>query len=210
MWGHCSLAQCCETLWTTVLTNFSCGNLKRVVHYVRSFVLCFVILFFHVDIKILNCFIIYLSQWAPKIKKSFFNPFSFTASCENTMTLSVPGIPASCEKFPLSSQLNFWSTKSIFNQFSVFLKTLNALWVCLQYKHLRSMKRVIRSDKPVPLLLLLWSHKCDFGVEPRSNVFAGNFKFRPIVRFWLKSLRHFEKCSDIILIHKTTENKTQF
>jgi hypothetical protein len=34
-----------------------------------------------------------------------FNPF--TASCENTMTLSVPGVPASCEKFPHSSQLNF-------------------------------------------------------------------------------------------------------
>jgi hypothetical protein len=25
-----------------------------------------------------------------------------------------------------------------------------------------------------------------------------------------KSLGHFEKCSDIILIRKTTENKTQF
>jgi uncharacterized protein HemX len=33
------------------------------------------------------------------------NPF--TASCENAMTLSVPGVPASCEKFPHSSQLNF-------------------------------------------------------------------------------------------------------
>jgi hypothetical protein len=62
-----------------------------------------------------------------------FNPF--TASCENAMTLSVPGVPASCEKFPHSSQLNFWSTESIFNQFSVFLKILNALCVCLQYKH---------------------------------------------------------------------------
>jgi hypothetical protein len=60
-----------------------------------------------------------------------FNPF--TASCENAMTLSVPGVPASCEKFPHFSQLNFWSTESIFNQFSVFLKTLNALCVCLQY-----------------------------------------------------------------------------
>jgi hypothetical protein len=30
---------------------------------------------------------------------------SFTASYENAMTLSVPGIPASCEKFPHSSQL---------------------------------------------------------------------------------------------------------
>jgi hypothetical protein len=72
------------------------------------------------------------------IKQILFNPF--TASCENAMTLSVPGVPASCEKFPLSSQLNFWTTESIFNQFSVFLKTLNALCVCLQYKHPRSMK----------------------------------------------------------------------
>jgi hypothetical protein len=32
-----------------------------------------------------------------------FNPF--TASCENAMTLSVPGVPAFCEKFP-HSQVN--------------------------------------------------------------------------------------------------------
>jgi hypothetical protein len=101
--------------------------------------------------------------------KSGFNPF--TASCENAMTLSVPGIPASCEKFPDSSQLNFWSTESIFNHFSVFLKTLNALCVCLQHKHTRSVRRVIRSDKRVTLLLL-WSHKCDFGAEPRSRIIA--------------------------------------
>jgi hypothetical protein len=99
-----------------------------------------------------------------------FNPF--TASCENAMTLSVPSVPASCEKFPHSSQLNFWSTEPIFNQFSVFLKTLNALCVCLQYKHPRSIKRVITSDKPVTLLLLLWSHKCDFGAELRSRIIA--------------------------------------
>jgi hypothetical protein len=98
------------------------------------------------------------------------NPF--TASCENAMTLSVPRVLASCEKFPHASQLNFWSTQSIFNQFSVFLKTLNAFCVCLQYKHPRSMKRVIRADKPVTLLLLLWSHKYDFGAEPRSRIIA--------------------------------------
>jgi hypothetical protein len=98
----------------------------------------------------------------------FFNPF--TASCENAMTLSVPYVPASCEKFPHSSQLNSWSTESIFNQFILFLKTLKALCVCLQYKHPRSMKRVIRSVKPVTLLLLFWSHKCDFGAEPRSRI----------------------------------------
>jgi hypothetical protein len=84
----------------------------------------------------------------------------------------VPGFPASCEKFPHSSPLNFWSTESIFNQFSMFLRTLNALCVCLQYKHLRSIKRVIISDNPVTLLLLLWSHKCDFGAEPRSRLIA--------------------------------------
>jgi hypothetical protein len=33
------------------------------------------------------------------------NPF--TASCENAMSLSVPGVPAPCEKFPHSSQINF-------------------------------------------------------------------------------------------------------
>jgi hypothetical protein len=101
---------------------------------------------------------------------AIINPF--TASCENAMTVSVPGVPASCEKFPHSSQLNFWSTESILNQFSVFLKTLNALCVCLQYKHPRSMKRVIRLDKPVTLLLLFWSHKCDFGAEPMSRIIA--------------------------------------
>jgi hypothetical protein len=92
----------------------------------------------------------------PKFIFYLFNPF--TASCENTMTLSVPGVPASCKKFPHPSQLNFWSTESIFNQFSVFLKTLNALCICLQYKHPTSMKRVIKSDKPVTVLLLFWSH----------------------------------------------------
>jgi hypothetical protein len=90
------------------------------------------------------------------------------------MALSVPGVPASCEKFPHSSPLNFWSTESIFNQFSVLLKTLNALCVCLQYKHPGSIKRVIRSDKPVTLLLLLWPHKCDIGAEPRSRIIANS------------------------------------
>jgi hypothetical protein len=42
----------------------------------------------------------------------------------------------------------------------------------LQYKHPRSVERVIRSDKPVTLLLLLWSPKCDFGAEPRSRIIA--------------------------------------
>jgi hypothetical protein len=40
-----------------------------------------------------------------EMSRDVFNPF--TASCENAMTLSVPGVPASCEKFPHSSQLNF-------------------------------------------------------------------------------------------------------
>jgi hypothetical protein len=110
---------------------------------------------------------------------TLFNPF--TASFENAMTLSVTGVPASCEKFPHPSQLNFWSTKSIFNQFSVFLKTLNALCVWLQYKHPRSMQRVIRSDKPVTLLPLFWSHKCEFGAEPRSRIIATSSVIRLIV-----------------------------
>jgi hypothetical protein len=57
-------------------------------------------------------------QITEKCECTLINPF--TASCENAMTLSVPGVPASCDKFPHSSQLNFWSTESIFNQFSVF------------------------------------------------------------------------------------------
>jgi hypothetical protein len=101
----------------------------------------------------------------------------------NCLTLSPPAVKtqwlSQCQAFQrlvrssqYSSQLNFWSTESIFNQFSVFLKTLNVLCVCLQYKHPRSIKRVIRSDKPVTLLLLLWSHKCNFGTEPRSRIIA--------------------------------------
>jgi hypothetical protein len=108
--------------------------------------------------------------WCVTVNCLVLNPF--TASCENAMTLSVTDVPASCEKFPHSSQLNFWFTESIFNQFSVFLKTLNALCVWLQYKHPRSVERVIRSDKPVTLILLFWSHKCDFGAEPRSRIIA--------------------------------------
>jgi hypothetical protein len=34
------------------------------------------------------------------------------------------------------------------------------------------MKRVIRSDKPVTVLLLFWSHKCDIGAEPRNRIIA--------------------------------------
>jgi hypothetical protein len=42
----------------------------------------------------------------------------------------------------------------------------------LQCKHPMAMKIVIRSDKPVTLLLLFWSHKCDFGAEPSSRIIA--------------------------------------
>jgi hypothetical protein len=34
------------------------------------------------------------------------------------------------------------------------------------------MKRVIRSDKPVTVLLLFWSHQCDIGAEPRRRIIA--------------------------------------
>jgi hypothetical protein len=39
------------------------------------------------------------------VRDYMFNPF--TASCENAMSLSMPGVSAPCEKFPHSSQLNF-------------------------------------------------------------------------------------------------------
>jgi hypothetical protein len=98
----------------------------------------------------------------------------------HTLTLSPPAVKtqwlSQCQAFQRlvrsSHTLVNWTPESIFNQFSVYLKTLNALCVCLQYKHSRSTKRVIRSDKPVTLLLLLWSHKCDFGAEPRSRIIA--------------------------------------
>jgi hypothetical protein len=50
-----------------------------------------------------------LEAQAPELVSiKFFDIINpFTASCENAMTLSVPDIPASCEKFPHSSQLNF-------------------------------------------------------------------------------------------------------
>jgi hypothetical protein len=54
----------------------------------------------------------------------------------------------------------------------VFLKTLNALYDCLQYKHPSSIKRFIRSDKPITLLFPVKSQKCDFGAEPRSRIIA--------------------------------------
>jgi hypothetical protein len=54
----------------------------------------------------------------------------------------------------------------------VFLKTLNALCVCLQYKHPRSIKRVIRSGKPMTLVFPVKSQKCDFGAESRCRLFA--------------------------------------
>jgi hypothetical protein len=38
---------------------------------------------------------------------SFYCFNTFTASCENAMSLSVPSVPAPCEKFPQSIQLNF-------------------------------------------------------------------------------------------------------
>jgi hypothetical protein len=146
------------------------------------------------------------SDWSNKcihniIKKcdtlTMINPF--TASCENAMTPSVPGVPESCEKFSHSSQLSFWSTESIFNQFSVFLKTLNALCVCLQYKHPRSMKIVIRSDKPVTLPLLFWSHKCDNGAEPRSRIIATSAVKGLIIHTTVHEV-------DSIFLHKSFEH----
>jgi hypothetical protein len=99
------------------------------------------------------------------------------------VTLSPPAVKtqwlSQCQAFQhlvrSSHTLVNW-TFDLLNRFSIslacFLKTLNALCVCLQYKHPRSMKGVIRSDKPVTLLLLLWSHKCDFGAKPWSRIIA--------------------------------------
>jgi hypothetical protein len=42
-----------------------------------------------------------------RLNNFFFVFNSFTASCENAMSLAVPGVPAPCEKFPHSSQINF-------------------------------------------------------------------------------------------------------
>jgi hypothetical protein len=148
-----------------ICCRFSCCCRFLVEHDCSVLFFSFFFFFFFLQ----SCFVCFFIVVRIYCKFSF-NPF--TASCENAMTLSVPDVPASCEKFPHSSQFHFWSTESIFNQFSVFFKTLNALCVCLQCKHPRSIKRVIRSDKPVTLLLLLLSHKCDFGGEPRSRIIA--------------------------------------
>jgi hypothetical protein len=69
----------------------------------------------------------------------------------------------------ISILINVWSTESIFNQFSVFLKTWNALCVCLAYEHPRSIERVIRSAKSITSVK---SQKCDFGAEPRFRLYA--------------------------------------
>jgi hypothetical protein len=57
---------------------------------------------------------------------------------------------------------NFWSTESIFNWFSVFLKTWNVIF--------RLMKRVIRSDKPITSVYPVKSQRCYFGAEPRCHI----------------------------------------
>jgi hypothetical protein len=46
------------------------------------------------------------------------------------------------------------------------------LCVCLQYKHPRSTKRVIRSDNPITSVFPVTSQKCDFGAEHRCRSFA--------------------------------------
>jgi hypothetical protein len=46
-----------------------------------------------------------LDKWKTKKSSLHINPF--TASCENAMSLSEPGVPAPCEKFSHSNQLNF-------------------------------------------------------------------------------------------------------
>jgi hypothetical protein len=69
---------------------------------------------------------------------------------------------------------NFWSNKLIFNQFSVFLKTLTALCVFLQYKHPRSIKKSLgqTSQSLMTLVFPVKLQKCDFGAKPRCRLFA--------------------------------------
>jgi hypothetical protein len=56
------------------------------------------------------------------------------------MSLSVLGVPSLCEKFPHTAN-NFWPIELISNQFFVVLRALNALCVCLRYKHPRLIKQ---------------------------------------------------------------------
>jgi hypothetical protein len=76
-----------------------------------------------------------------------FNPF--TASWENAMSLTVPGSVRSSHTLVNWNVNNVWSTESIFNQFSVILRTVNALCVCLQYKHPRSIKELSGQTRQV-------------------------------------------------------------
>jgi hypothetical protein len=113
------------------------------------------------------------------------------SSFVDTITLTISP-PASCENAQCLSQCqalhrlvrssntlvnwilnNFWSTESIFKHLCVLLKTLNALCVCLQYKHPISIKRVSRSGKPITSVFPVKSQKMrDFGAEPRCRLFA--------------------------------------
>jgi hypothetical protein len=118
---------------------------------------------------------------------SLFN-FDFFFNKRNIccLTLSPPAVKTRClsqcqafQRLVRSSHTlvnwmlnNCWSTESIFNQFSVILKTLNALCACLQYKHTRSIIRVIRSDKPITSVFPVKSQKCDSGAEPTCRLFA--------------------------------------
>jgi hypothetical protein len=117
-----------------------------------------------------------LSYWrtnkANRKGKQYCNILLFN-NIRRALTLSPPAVKTQClsqcqafQRFVRSSHTlvnwilnNFWSTESILNQFSVFLKTSNALCVCLQYKHPRSVKSVIRTDKPITLVFPVKSQK---------------------------------------------------
>jgi hypothetical protein len=94
-----------------------------------------------------------LHELMQRIYLFIFN--KFTASFENAISLSVPGVPAPCEKFPHSSLIEFWKTFDLLNRFSISLVCFGKHWmlfasVCnINLKTNRLTKRVIRSDKPI-------------------------------------------------------------
>jgi hypothetical protein len=89
------------------------------------------------------------------------------------MTLSVPGIPASCEKFPHSSQLNFWSTESIFSLVCFRKHRLLFASVCNintpgQWKESLGQRSYNHFNFPVK------SQKCDIGREKVKEYLLNN------------------------------------
>jgi hypothetical protein len=66
---------------------------------------------------------------------------------------------------PTLYSFKFWITFDLLNRFSISLVCFWTLCVYLQYKHPRSTKRDMRSDKPITSVFPVRSHKCDIGRE---------------------------------------------